>query len=179
MNAYLRHIIAAAVAVLYPGIVAAQSAAQPAAPSPLLRQGAIVRVWSPELGDRQGRDAVLAAWESDSLALAPAGRRRAGTSVVPVPGAPTHRVSHGSVTRLDVLVPRTRGEGARAGALSGAVMGALGGAALELLFNAVFVAEESWALSLGTGVGVGAALGASAGALRPGARWQRMPLPAP
>jgi len=35
-----------------------------------------VRVWSPELRDRLGRELVFAVWEADSIALLPVGRRR-------------------------------------------------------------------------------------------------------
>lgn len=180
MNWCGRYIAATAVAMLCPGILVGQSAAQTAVPSPHLRAGALVRVWSPELRDRQGRELVLAAWDSDSLALLPVGRRRrAGTLAVPAPGASPHRVSQESVARLEVLVPRSRGAGARVGGLSGAVIGALTGAVLEGLLNQLFGTEESWAFSIGVGAGVGGALGTLGGALRPGARWQRVPLQAP
>lgn len=175
--ALLRCIAATGLATLCPGILTGQSAAQAALPSPHLRAGALVRVWSPELRDRQGREFVLAAWDSDSLALLPeARRRRSGTRAVPAPGASPHRVSQESVARLDVLAPRSRGAGARVGGLSGAVIGALTGAVLEGLLNEFFLTEESWAFSIGVGAGVGGAMGMLGGALRPGARWQRVPL---
>jgi hypothetical protein len=55
-------------------------------------------------------------------------------------------------------------------------IGALGGAALEVVFNALFGAEDSWAFSIGVGAGVGGAVGAVRGAVLPGGRWERVPL---
>lgn len=112
--------------------------------------------------------------DASPLTAPPHGGR--GMLAVPVPGASAYRVSQKSVARLDVLVPRSRSAGARVGGLSGAVVGALVGAGLEVLLNELFAAEESWAFSIGVGARVGAALGTLGGALRPGARWQRVPL---
>jgi hypothetical protein len=153
------------------------TAASTAIPSPHLRPGALVRVWSPELRDLQGRELVFAAWDADSLALLPAGKRpRSGNVALPAAGASPTRVSQESVARLDVLVPRNRRAGARVGGLSGVAIGALGGAALEVVFNALFGAEDSWAFSIGVGAGVGGAVGAVRGAVLPGGRWERVPL---
>ena len=134
--------------------------------------GATVRLWTPEL-PRRPWIGVLQTERPDSLVLK-AKKDRASRAV-----------SRASITRLDVQIPRTRAQGARALGFIGLLSGAATGAALGAMAAALGAAyypngtdqppASIWAFDVPVSAAVGGVMGAIGGALFPGKRWQRLP----
>lgn len=180
MRAALRR--ASAIVLLIPcavGGAQAPTAAPPATTATTLPAGVAVgdpvRVWSPELGRRSGRHAVLAGWATDSLSLLPPGRwRRMRTQLEPAAGASPYAISRPSITRLEVRVARTRAEAAWKGGLLGGAAGVLNGLLLGAVLTRAFATESDPAFDIAVGGGTGLAMGALMGAAVPGGYWRRV-----
>lgn len=134
--------------------------------------GKIVRIWSPELARRPYEGIVLGS-DADSFALRRKGRR--GAREAPA------RISRAGITRMDMLVPRTRKEGVRYGAIMGGVLGVGNGLMLGALTS--YLGAEYYpngtdrapapplVFEVTVGVAAGIVLGAAMGWVWPGQRF--------